>query len=215
MATHQGHWPSLMIGPRKVDPVKTAENWNGSRDWPIVCPCQSLVGVDWVPWTCPDCRHKLFSGLRDDVPEKEKPFVSALLQDDKDEVSRLVYADWLEENGYEYRSQLLRVRIELFGWISYGRSYNVSVTKEAELLRRREDELIAKIISPKLWFRLKKLSSLIRIPNELLEQTIKVSRYLDPAEEFRADVLTQRFLNDLNVPMTCPTGIFTTQKSID
>lgn len=45
-------------------------------------------------------------------PPGHEPFLSAICADPEDDTTRLVYADWLEENGEPARSEFIRVQVE-------------------------------------------------------------------------------------------------------
>lgn len=45
-------------------------------------------------------------------PQGSEPFLSAICTDPEDDTTRLVYADWLEENGEPERAEFIRVQIE-------------------------------------------------------------------------------------------------------
>lgn len=51
----------------------------------------------------------------------EAAFLAAILAEPADDTVRLVYADWLQENGQPERAEFIRVQVEL----SSGRGYRV------------------------------------------------------------------------------------------
>lgn len=80
----------------------------------------------------------------------EQFLLAAILANPADDTARLVYADWLEENGQRERAEFIRVQIELakIGCSSCVPSENGAVTdmacecqERAEVLRRREESL--------------------------------------------------------------------------
>jgi uncharacterized protein (TIGR02996 family) len=59
----------------------------------------------------------------------------AILDQPKEETPRLVYADWLEENGQPERAEFIRVQVEIAGW-------GTTPPADAEEWVRRERELL-------------------------------------------------------------------------
>lgn len=47
-------------------------------------------------------------------PPGWEPFLDAIRADVEDDTARLVFADWLQENGDEARAEFIRIQIELF-----------------------------------------------------------------------------------------------------
>src|SRR5262249_3928589 len=50
---------------------------------------------------------------RGTVMTRDEAFLQAILEDPEDDTPRLVYADWLEENGQPERGEFIRIQIEL------------------------------------------------------------------------------------------------------
>ncbi len=65
--------------------------------------------------------------------------LQAILDDPADDTGRLVYADWLEEQGEVGRAELVRVQVEMAGHLQ---QYSFPVDR-VSFLRRRERELLS------------------------------------------------------------------------
>src|SRR5438046_849825 len=63
----------------------------------------------------------------------DEAFLADIREHPDDDVPRLVYADWLDENGQSDRAELIRVQIELA---------SMPETARAEELRQRQDALL-------------------------------------------------------------------------
>ena len=90
----------------------------------------------------------------------ETAFLQAIIAEPDDDVHRLVFADWLQENGQEERAEFVRVQIELAalqnpsprllrGSLNVKSSWKHALDDEKEVdrevwLRRRERELLEK-----------------------------------------------------------------------
>lgn len=64
----------------------------------------------------------------------EAGFLSALRDDPDDATSRLIAADWQEDHGDPFRAELLRIQVELDGW--------VPDREKREALQKRRQELL-------------------------------------------------------------------------
>jgi uncharacterized protein (TIGR02996 family) len=65
---------------------------------------------------------------------QEESLLQAIIESPDDDAVRLVYADWLEENGQPERAELIRLEIELSGL--------PEASPRAEPLEEREEELL-------------------------------------------------------------------------
>jgi len=76
----------------------------------------------------------------------ERAFVTAIIENVEDDTPRLVYADWLEENGDPDRAEFIRLQIELAGLEDQDRPIGTGKkpgsTPRERLLQKREGELL-------------------------------------------------------------------------
>src|SRR5690349_21324143 len=70
-------------------------------------------------------------------------FLSAIRQAPDDDTHRLVYADWLEENGQEPRAEFIRVQIELARGTAGGARQRALWARERFLRRKHEADWLA------------------------------------------------------------------------
>jgi uncharacterized protein (TIGR02996 family) len=47
-------------------------------------------------------------------PPGAEPFLAAIIADPADDTPRLVFADWLQENGDEDRAEFIRIQCDLY-----------------------------------------------------------------------------------------------------
>lgn len=74
-----------------------------------------------------------------------RDFVEAVLADPTDDLTRLVFADWLDENGEEARAEFIRVQIQKHGMLpdfAYGSHYRLLDNRERELFHAHADRWI-------------------------------------------------------------------------
>src|SRR5438094_91305 len=62
-------------------------------------------------------------------------FLQAILDDPADDTRRLVYSDWLEENGDPERAELIRIQCELARGVDDGPRLVALKTRERDLCR--------------------------------------------------------------------------------
>jgi uncharacterized protein (TIGR02996 family) len=88
--------------------------------------------------------------------DTQQALLEAILDEPAEDIHRLVYADWCDENGAEERAAFIRVQVELargdlacMGWFSsceedgfYGKALACDRCKRHFLLTRREKELL-------------------------------------------------------------------------
>src|SRR5262245_10476077 len=75
---------------------------------------------------------------------ESEALLAAVCANPDDETPRLVFADWLTENGNESRAEFIRVQIELPTCGAGARRLHLS-RREHDLLSRHEDEWIKSI----------------------------------------------------------------------
>jgi uncharacterized protein (TIGR02996 family) len=75
-----------------------------------------------------------------------KALFQAILDEPDDDAPRLVYADWLEENGQPERAEFIRVQIELVKPPAGGRRRARLKAREEELLKKRGDEWLKPLL---------------------------------------------------------------------
>ena len=76
----------------------------------------------------------------------EQALLASILADPANNQSRLILADWWEENGQAERAEFVRVQIQLAEWDCRPMWHSCGPTKNGSLcqeFRRREDQLIA------------------------------------------------------------------------
>jgi uncharacterized protein (TIGR02996 family) len=67
-------------------------------------------------------------------PPGYEPFLRAICANPADDAPRLVYADWLEENGAEERAEFIRVQIAFARGQQEGRVPKELITRNTQLL---------------------------------------------------------------------------------
>ncbi len=74
------------------------------------------------------------------IESEERAFLAKILAEPEDDTVRLVYADWLDENGQGDRAEFIRLQIEL----SKPLARQFSDSGAVEAARKRQDELLAR-----------------------------------------------------------------------
>jgi uncharacterized protein (TIGR02996 family) len=73
---------------------------------------------------------------------KHEDFLHAVCENPDDEMLRLLFADWLEENGEEERAEFIRLQIEI-DRLPDGKNKQKIRSRETELLKKYKDEWAA------------------------------------------------------------------------
>lgn len=81
-----------------------------------------------------------------------RSLLNAVLDAPDDDFHRLVYADWLEENGQEERAEFIRVQIELAKWTDSDGYMPMGLDREK--LQGKERGLLLGVLSPFSWIQL-------------------------------------------------------------
>src|SRR4051812_2844446 len=71
-----------------------------------------------------------------------RPFLEAVRDSPDDDAPRLVFADWLEEQGESARAEFLRVQCELARLSTFAARYPELHLRQLELLARHEADWI-------------------------------------------------------------------------
>jgi uncharacterized protein (TIGR02996 family) len=74
------------------------------------------------------------------MPPGHEPFLRAICADPEDDLARLVYADWLDENGEPERAELIRLQIERARLRAGGTDSEELARRDIELRHARGDE---------------------------------------------------------------------------
>ncbi|HYT91148.1 MAG TPA: TIGR02996 domain-containing protein, partial [Gemmataceae bacterium] len=70
---------------------------------------------------------------------EERVFLQAIREDPEDDSVRLIYADWLEEQGHAARAELIRVQCTLAGMLAGDPRRVALEDHERTLLRTHKD----------------------------------------------------------------------------
>src|SRR5215472_2931540 len=75
----------------------------------------------------------------------EQAFLQAIIEKPDDDGVRLIYADWLEENGQPERAEFIRLQIESALLASVGLQREGCLAREKDLLRRHGKDWLGEL----------------------------------------------------------------------
>ncbi len=101
----------------------------------------------------------------------ESAFLNAILDEADDDTSRLVFADWLEDNGQADRAEFLRLQCELANWIPERARREQKQERERELLAEHARDWLGPLLDfPVSWHFERGLAHLTLDAEVLLDQ---------------------------------------------